>query len=257
MAVLTTLDDNVQFRSDLSTMDFGSMEELGQVTSLTATELVVDMGGVAVTFRGSFNAADGLGWPTGGVIDSFEVSMGGPVTGRFEGLGVDVALWRYLAEAHDARGFADAILGGADTIRAGAQDDFIFGYGGDDVVRGMAGADFIDGGLGADTLFGGKGKDKFQVSNAGESSAAAPDLIADLRDNDKLKLKAVDADRTTAGDQAFVIVSAFDGHAGQLVVSYDAGAGVTSFMGDTDGDGVANLVIQATGDHSAYDHFQL
>lgn len=257
MAVLATLDDSLFLRTDLSTMDFGVFEETGEVTSLTATELVLDIGGPVVTFHGSFNGPDGLGWPTAGTIDSFELSMGGVVTGSFQSIGVDMALWRYLAEAHDARGFADAILGGADTISGGGQGDFIFGYGGADLLRGMAGEDFINGGLGADTLVGGKGKDKFQVSAAGESSAAAPDLIADLRDNDKLKLKAVDADRTAAGDQAFVLVSAFGGHAGELVVAYDAGENLTRFMGDTDGDGVANLVIEATGDHTTYDHFQL
>jgi hypothetical protein len=35
-------------------------------------------------------------------------------------------------------------------------------------------------------------------------------------------------------------------------VSYDAGSGLTSFLGDVDGDGQADLVIHASGDQIGF-----
>ena len=37
----------------------------------------------------------------------------------------------------------------------------------------------------------------------------------------------------------------------------DAGTNLTSFLMDTDGDGVADITVQATGDHSTYHDFFL
>ena len=52
-----------------------------------------------------------------------------------------------------------------------------------------------------------------------------------------------------AGDQAFVRVAEFGGHAGELLVTYDSVAGRTLVQGDVDGDGAADLDIAVTGNH--------
>jgi hypothetical protein len=52
-------------------------------------------------------------------------------------------------------------------------------------------------------------------------------------------------------------VQAFSGAAGELVISYDADKNRTRFEGDTDGDGKANLVFTANGDHSGFGDFLL
>jgi len=60
-----------------------------------------------------------------------------------------------------------------------------------------------------------------------------------------------------AGDQAFHLVSAFGGHAGELVVGYDDFREVTNISGDVDGDGTADFLITADGDHTGFNHFVL
>lgn len=49
----------------------------------------------------------------------------------------------------------------------------------------------------------------------------------------------------------------FTGHAGELTVSYNSGADLTNFRMDTDGDGSADILIQATGSHASFDAFYL
>jgi trimeric autotransporter adhesin len=123
------------------------------------------------------------------------------------------------------------------------------------LIIGGGGADTITGGGRADLLTGGAGADTFVFASAFESGRKSADTITDIVDADTIDLGAIDADAVLGGDQAFSLVSAFDGHAGQLVVSYDAGAGVTSVSGDTDGDGKADLLIKLTGDHGTFSHF--
>ena len=84
------------------------------------------------------------------------------------------------------------------------------------------------------------------------------DRIIDLEDDvDKIHLDLIDADETGAGDQRFTVVAAFDGHAGRLVLAYDAVRDVTFVRLDTDGDNVADQTLLLTGDHHAFDRFVL
>lgn len=135
--------------------------------------------------------------------------------------------------------------------------DLISGGRGADALYGNDGDDTLVGGAGSDTLTGGYGADSFRFSAVGESSADHPDLIADLGKKDVVDLSGIDADTGQAGDQAFVLVSQLDGHAGQAALSYDAGADLTTLALDTDGDGVADAVIDIQGDHSAFANFVL
>jgi Ca2+-binding RTX toxin-like protein len=123
-------------------------------------------------------------------------------------------------------------------------------------MNGRDGDDWLWGGAGRDRLTGGAGQDTFHFRD-GDSSAANPDVITDLALSDIIDLNAIDADTTVANDQAFTLVSHFTSAAGQLVVHYDSAAAVTHVMMDTDGDGVADQVIDATANHAGFTQFLL
>ena len=59
----------------------------------------------------------------------------------------------------------------------------------------------------------------------------------------------------SAGDQAFVRVKAFDGHAGQLTMSFVSGQ--TLLQVDVDGDASADMTIATSGNHLPYSAFVL
>ena len=65
------------------------------------------------------------------------------------------------------------------------------------------------------------------------------------------------ANLAVAGDQAFAVVDAFTHHAGQMLVAYDRKHDVTRISLDTDGDGVADSIIVADGDHRGFAGFVL
>lgn len=137
-------------------------------------------------------------------------------------------------------------LGGSDST-----DIFIGGHLSDTLMSG-GGDDTLKGGGGADQLYGGTGADWFVFSHVRDSWKGGFDVIHDLEDTDRIQLNGIDADKTQGGLQHFTLVEAFDGHAGQLTLSYDAGNDVTWLLGDVDGDGRAELRIQITGDHSDF-----
>lgn len=154
---------------------------------------------------------------------------------------------------------AGMVLGGlgADVIVGSDRGETIHG----DDFDGSAGAggdDIITGGGGADNLTGGDGSDTFVYAALSDSTSVVHDLIADLEGTDVIDLSAIDA-IAGGSDDAFHIVGGdgFTGSPGELVVSYDLSTGVTTISGDVDGDGVADLVITAAGDHSGFSNFVL
>jgi Ca2+-binding RTX toxin-like protein len=155
--------------------------------------------------------------------------------------------------------------GGDDILNGGAGIDKLTGSGGDDLLQGGLGNDTLSGGAGDDQLYGGPGHDTlsggtggdiFAFAN-GDSTAAHPDLIIDLTNVDAIDLSNIDADTTQVDDQAFVLVGHFHNTPGELVRSYDSGLDLTSFLMDTDGDGAADIIVQANGNHSTFDGFFL
>ncbi|WP_422040368.1 M10 family metallopeptidase C-terminal domain-containing protein [Roseibium sp.] len=121
----------------------------------------------------------------------------------------------------------------------------------DNIVIGNSGSNVLSGEAGADTLTGGGSADTFAFA-AGDSGPAIDDrdLITDFASGtDQLDLSAIDADEGTSGNQAFRFLgtAALDGDAGALRYSYDAGRGVTTLEGDTDGDGTADFAIDLSG----------
>jgi VCBS repeat-containing protein len=120
----------------------------------------------------------------------------------------------------------------------------LFGGSANDVIKGGAGNDLIYGGLGQDDLTGGAGADTFRYQGAGESTAQATDRILDFASGDVIDLGRIDA-VTGGNDDAFHIVGAFDGQAGELMLTQGAN-NVWTVSGDTDGNGQADFQILVT-----------
>ncbi|MGF7151060.1 Ca2+-binding RTX toxin-like protein [Sphingomonas zeicaulis] len=137
---------------------------------------------------------------------------------------------------------------GADTLNGGNGNDRLTGAGGNDVLDGGAGQDWLFGGLGADRLTGGASFDRFVYTSAADSAVDAADRITDFAKGDVLDLSAVDANSLVRGDQTFSIVSAFTRTAGELFLQYNPNSDTTLLRGDTNGDGVADMLILFTGD---------
>lgn len=144
---------------------------------------------------------------------------------------------------------SDAVegLAGNDTLYGRAGDDWVSGGEGSDKLFGEAGADVLYGGLGADNLYGGTGADQFIYFQIADSVTGAIDVVRDFNaaDGDMLDVSLVDADTGVAGDQAFTLVGAFSGAAGQMTVSTVSGTSTLSF--DVNGDSVADMVIKVVG----------
>jgi Ca2+-binding RTX toxin-like protein len=126
-----------------------------------------------------------------------------------------------------------------------------------DVLRGNANANQLDGNGGADWLFGGggsdllrgaSGADRFAFTRTADSDAVATDTIADFShaQGDRIDVSRIDADTTTAGDQAFAFIgdAAFSADA-TAQLRYDATTG--TLYGSDDADADAEFVLVLTG----------
>lgn len=153
-----------------------------------------------------------------------------------------VGTGRLLIDAHHETDGSYLMFGGPG-------DDQLIGGRGDDVLHGVRGDDTLVGGGGADDLGGSVGADHFIYLAPGNSSKRAADTIADLDSSDLIDLQAIDADTTTAGNQAFHLVDRLDGHAGELSLTFSAKTNVTKLSADVNGDGKADLLILLAGDH--------
>jgi len=145
----------------------------------------------------------------------------------------------------------DGLDGGAgnDTLSGDAGNDYLGGGEGNDILNGGDGNDVFVGGAGKDTLTGGAGADAFFFTALTDSTAAAPDKITDFSwaDGDYINLSQIDANTSLAGDQAFSFVNSFTKQAGQATLTYDAASNTSTFSADVDGDGVADFVLQVSG----------
>ena len=147
----------------------------------------------------------------------------------------------------------DILVGGYgnDNLSGGGENDQLFGGGGADALNGGDGNDMLRGGAGIDQLDGGDGRDTF-VFGPGEygSTHAAADVIIGFQPQqlDQIDLSLIDANTALAGNQAFTFIgaAAFTKAAGQLrVITEGSGFNVIHWVeGDTNGDGVADLVIK-------------
>jgi Ca2+-binding RTX toxin-like protein len=120
----------------------------------------------------------------------------------------------------------------------------VFGGSDSDILTGGDGGDSFFGAGGSDRLTGRAGNDVFRYDSTADSTAAAKDLIADfVPGSDKIDLSRIDADTHTAGDQAFhwIGANAFSGAGAASAGELRSGLWIVE--ADTDGDGVADLVI--------------
>jgi len=123
----------------------------------------------------------------------------------------------------------------------------LFGGKAADTLKGGALGDILHGNLGADSLTGNGGADTFLYHESAESTTGSVDQILDFAaGTDKIDLTKIDASTLAAGNQAFSWIgsNAFSGTAGELR-AFDSGNGLWVVQGDTNGDGAADLVIQA------------
>jgi Ca2+-binding RTX toxin-like protein len=195
-------------------------------------------------------------------VDAFNVER----VRLFGGLGADTAMGAGQSDAFDGGGGNDTLngAGGADALDGGDGNDSLIGGLGADSLAGSAGVDVLSGGdqtdrltggAGQDTLTGGAASDVFVFRLLSDSGKNAPDLIADLANSDVIDLSLIDANTGVGGDQAFVVVGAFTGAAGQAVLAF--AGGVTTLSLDVDGDSKADSVIAMTGDHHSHGNFVL
>ncbi|MBK4215823.1 hypothetical protein JJJ17_07795 [Paracoccus caeni] len=148
-------------------------------------------------------------------------------------------------------GGKDEIFGGIgdDRLSGDDGDDRLFGEAGNDTLAGGVGNDTLTGGQDADHLTGGYGADLFVFNSAFETRVWGRDTITDFQQsqNDRIALRAMDADTTLRGDQAFDFIgrAKFSGDAGEL--RFEHRDGNTLISGDVNGDGKADFAIQLIG----------
>ncbi|NBB14598.1 hypothetical protein GVN21_04385 [Caulobacter sp. SLTY] len=134
---------------------------------------------------------------------------------------------------------------GANRLEGLAGADNLNGGDGADVIVGGAGGDILTGGLGADRFV--VGQESINLSGDPSPTAAETDYLTDLiaGQGDTLDLSAIDA-ITGGADDAFTLVAAFNGQAGQMTLSF--AAGTTTLLLDVDGDRSADYRLKITGD---------
>lgn len=149
----------------------------------------------------------------------------------------------------DGSAFADRfVMGkGKDTVVAGAGNDRVEGRAANDSLYGDGGDDRLTGGLGGDILSGGTGRDIFDFNALADSTSKAGnrDFILDFKHLvDDIDLSTIDAKAGVGGNQLFKFIGTelFSGTAGEL--RYQKSSGHTFVMGDTNGDGVSDLMIE-------------
>jgi hypothetical protein len=145
----------------------------------------------------------------------------------------------------------DVIYGSAAGNRLDASNgnDFLAGFGGNDSLNGGNGNDDLIGGSGKDQLTGGAGSDNFHYLALSDSgiTTATRDLIADFEPGiDLIDLHLIDANKTTAGDDAFNFIGNNTpfavGAAGQLHAFWTAIGQIVE--GDVNGDAKPDFSIQ-------------
>jgi serralysin len=83
-----------------------------------------------------------------------------------------------------------------------------------------------------------------------QSTLGAMDMIADFKEGkDIIDLSAIDANTSSLQDNAFYLVEAFSGAAGELVMSYNESTRKTTVTADINGDGVADFAFMMKGFH--------
>ena len=200
---------------------------------------------------------------TGGVFVDLQTGYvtGGHATGDWT-MNFENAVGSAYNDTLNGSSGANAIWGdgGTDTIDGRAGDDMLYGGTGTDKVTGGDGNDKLYGEDGSDRLIGSAGADQlaggaagdFFVFLAGNSTLSQMDVIADfvLAQGDRIDLSGIDANMLKGAIQDFVFIgaTAFHGIAGELRCEIVSSS--TLVYGDTNGDKMADLAIEMTGNIS-------
>jgi Ca2+-binding RTX toxin-like protein len=140
-------------------------------------------------------------------------------------------------------------LDSIENLTGSAFNDVLTGDDGANSINGGKGDDILVGGAGTDDLSGGAGLDIFRFLALSDSTKAGPDLIGDFTAGDKIDLSAIDADTATAGKQDFHLGGGGK-HAGDIVVTFDAGNDRTVIDLYVDKNKSVDGRILLSGDHS-------
>jgi autotransporter-associated beta strand protein len=145
---------------------------------------------------------------------------------------------------------------GQDYLDGGRGNDRLFGDNGNDVLLGRNGNDRLEGGRGVDQLYGGLDLDTFVFNNTNETgvTTATADRIHDFNfaDGDRIRLSAIDADETVAGDQAFDFIGTAAFTAAGQIRFFTTGS-ETRILLNTDSDSAAEAMIRVDGVHTPVD----
>jgi Ca2+-binding RTX toxin-like protein len=186
--------------------------------------------------------------------DLVDETGGDGVDNVFSSSGFNLAGSNVLGEVENLRlsGLLDinGIGNALDNVITGTSaKNILKGGDGDDTLKGLGGDDTLTGGIGADRLTGGLEADVFVYTASNHSTVAASgrDTLYDFSQGDKIDLSAIDADTTTAGNQAFIFVgaAAFSSTAGELraeVISSN-----TLISADINGNGTADFSLLLKG----------
>jgi Ca2+-binding RTX toxin-like protein len=139
---------------------------------------------------------------------------------------------------------------GVENVNGGKAGDSLTGDAGSNFLAGYEGNDTLHGGAGTDTLAGGSGADRFVFASIGDSAGDADaDVITDFgwMQGDRIDLSLIDADTSTAGNQAFTFIGSgpYTSVAGQLRFSQSEGR--TTVEGDVNGDGTSAFHLNLQG----------
>jgi Ca2+-binding RTX toxin-like protein len=273
-----------------NSVTFDGFEYLTLITGSGADTVTTGPGADEVEVTGGIDTVDAGAGPDLLTVDYAQLRT--DFTGR---LSAGNLARGYSGVVGDAAGHSVSFTGverffittglGNDDVRTGAGNDFLSGGSGNDTLRGGAGRDglagslgddLLVGGPGGDRLFGGGGDDTLIGSLGGEHLdgdigadtfrfrgpdsvvSDVTDTIVYLESRDTIDLSRIDADVTTAGDQAFVFVDSFSGTAGEATFNYRTPGDRTILAFDTDGDRAADIRIEIVpGDHRDFDNFVL
>jgi Ca2+-binding RTX toxin-like protein len=131
--------------------------------------------------------------------------------------------------------------GGNDKLIGNDVSNRLSGGAGNDSIDGRGGNDVIIGGRGKDTLTGGAGNDVFLFEATADSPVGlGRDVITDFARGDQIDL-------TAAGGRTFIGNQLFTGGPGQVRVVNLSGQTIVEL--DSNGDRIADLQIELTGDH--------
>lgn len=152
-----------------------------------------------------------------------------------------------IATAQDTKSAGSDILTGIQNLIGSGFGDELTGSTGNNIIDGGAGDDIVIGSAGADALTGGLGADRFGYRLAADSKPGAYDSILDFSaaQGDRIDLLAMDANSKLVGDQGFALVGSFGKHAGELMISAEAGGWFV--QADIDGNGLADFGLHIQG----------